>query len=549
MWQFNIRYPLIYRSDALMYDIYVKTIIDSGWYLNNNSIGMPSGSSFHDFPFTDIIFLVIVKLLTVISSDVFIVSNLAFIITFPLISATSTLVLTKMGMSGPFSIAVSILYTFLPYHLMRQFHLNLCYYQLVPVAIYLCLCLFRSPGPFYKQAKGISFDLGFIVLALLLGIQTEYYAFYTCFLLLIAGICATFYHNKMAPFISALLLVIIIAGSFLVALLPSIIHVANHGKNLNVAERTVHESENYALKITQMLLPTKNHHIKQASDFTEFYRSRSIPSSGESNMSALGLIGGGGFLSLLVVLCNRKKEYDNGTVLGQLATLNIAAVLYGTVGGFSALFALFVTPALRAHARLSIFIAFMSLTALFLLLQRFLIKRDNLYKNSYLVLVAVCLMVFGVWDQSSSANVPEYQEIRKNFDSDADFAKRMEALLPEKSMVFQLPFCKFPEENKKFQLTDYELGKPYLHSSKLRWSYGAMLGRPSGEWQKSVVAKPFSEFIQEIKLAGFKGVYVDRRGYDDFGKDLEKKLRTFSAKDPIISANGFNSFFVLENIE
>ena len=50
--------------------------------------------------------------------------------------------------------------------------------------------------------------------------------------------------------------------------------------------------------------------------------------------------------------------------------LNATALLYGTVGGFGTIFALFVSPQLRSLNRISVFIAFLSLAAVAACLDR-----------------------------------------------------------------------------------------------------------------------------------------------------------------------------------
>ena len=54
----------------------------------------------------------------------------------------------------------------------------------------------------------------------------------------------------------------------------------------------------------------------------------------------------------------------------------------------------------------------------------------------------------------------------------------------------------------------------YLHTSHLRWSYGAIKGR-SGDWESQLAAKPLGLSVSAAAIAGFAGLYVDPRGYDD----------------------------------
>jgi len=39
-----------------------------------------------------------------------------------------------------------------------------------------------------------------------------------------------------------------------------------------------------------------------------------------------------------------------------------------------------------------------------------------------------------------------------------------------------------------------------------------MAGR-NGDWQKQVSGKPVDDFLKTISLAGFNGIYIDRRDF------------------------------------
>ena len=85
--------------------------------------------------------------------------------------------------------------------------------------------------------------------------------------------------------------------------------------------------------------------------------------------------------------------------------------------------------------------------------------------------------------------------------------------------------------------------KGYLHSNKLCWSYGAIKGRSADQWQKEFVKKPLEEMVNALIFIGFNGIYIDRYGYKDNGKEVEDRLaRTLEIK-PLVSANARLSFF------
>src|SRR3954451_4410566 len=134
------------------------------------------------------------------------------------------------------------------------------------------------------------------------------------------------------------------------------------------------------------------------------------------------------------------------------------------------------------------------------------------------------LLVFGILDQTTPRMVPSYAAISSEMASDDAFVKRIEAALPAGAMVFQLPYQPFPEAAPVVEMADYSHLKGYLHSRALRWSYGAIKGRPEAEWQPEISALPAAEMAEQLVLKGFDGLYIDRFGYADRGMKLEQEM-------------------------
>ena len=112
-------------------------------------------------------------------------------------------------------------------------------------------------------------------------------------------------------------------------------------------------------------------------------------------------------------------------------------------------------------------------------------------------------------------------------------------------MIFQLPYFPFPEHPPIFELPDYDHMKAYLHSTSLRWTYGAIKGREGDLWQRSISALPLPEFVESLSFAGFNGIYVDRFGYRDKGAALEAELSKLLGTTPLTSNSGRLAFFPL----
>jgi phosphoglycerol transferase len=139
--------------------------------------------------------------------------------------------------------------------------------------------------------------------------------------------------------------------------------------------------------------------------------------------------------------------------------------------------------------------------------------------------------------------VPHYQDSRQRVASDAEFARRIEAVLPAGSMVYEMPYVPFPESAPVQNLTDYELARPAFHTRTLRWSYGAMKGRDVSRWQADLATRPLPDVMRRLAFVGFRGVYLDRAGFADAGAATEAELSRVLGVQPLVSLSGRQSFF------
>jgi hypothetical protein len=150
--------------------------------------------------------------------------------------------------------------------------------------------------------------------------------------------------------------------------------------------------------------------------------------------------------------------------------------------------------------------------------------------------------MLGILDQTPE-HIDLNRKIENHYKQDARFIHDIEALMPKNAMIFQLPFIPFPEYPAPVRMLDYDHFRAYLHSKTLRWSYGAMKGRETILWQEIAAAKPADEFLDNISLKGFSGIYLDRFGYPDNGADLEAKFSALLNRQPLISPDKRLLFF------
>jgi phosphoglycerol transferase len=103
----------------------------------------------------------------------------------------------------------------------------------------------------------------------------------------------------------------------------------------------------------------------------------------------------------------------------------------------------------------------------------------------------------------------------------------------------------FPESAPVGRMLDYDLLRGYLHSRHLRWSYGTVKGREGNAWLRQTAKQPVDQLVETLVWAGFSGMYLDRHGFDDNGRDAEHVLQNVLQQLPIVSPDQRLAFYDL----
>ena len=553
LWHADLRVPLVYRGDNLMNQMFIQNILETGWVYDGARIGAPDNLNMRDYPLPDVLHLGIIKLMGYASHDSGLLLNLYYLLCFPLTALSAYFVLRRFRLGRTAALTVAVLYNCLPYHQARmQGHLFLSAYYLLPLMIWLLVRVYLGRYPLIRadSADGkprwrlLSADAaGAALICVLTGLAGVYYAFFSCFFLLAVGIKSAFRERRWTPMIVSTVLILLISGAVGAALVPSLVYQARHGRNAGVAARLPAEADSYALTINEMLLPVAGHPIGAFQRLRQQFLASPRNPTGEVWSVPLGLVGSLGFLYLLGRFLWRRRDRIERTS-DALAYLNIVAILLGAIGGIGSCFNLYVTPMIRCYDRISIFIAFFALAGLFLLLQRLASRYDkNIWARILCSAGMLVLLVLGILDQTSPQFTPAYAEAKREYQSDQDFGRRMEAAVPTGSMIYQMPYFAFPESVQLNALADYELVRPYFHTRSLRFSYGAMRNRGASNWLAAVAEKPIPETLEALALAGFRGVYLDRAGYADSGASTEAELARLLGAAPLVSLTKRQIFF------
>lgn len=539
IWRADLRVPFYYSGDSIFYAMSTKGLLENGSYWQNPAIGAPGIQQMYEFPTFDNGVVGVMLLISMVTHDPFVVMNVYYLLSFPLIAISSLYVLRRFNLSYVPALFASLLYAFLPFHFMRnQHHLVLNAYYVVPLGILVLLWL--TTEIFATRTKKF---IASVLICILLGCSGVYYPFFFCFLLLVAGALGALKFRRWRPAVMAVVFTAITTATVLINLAPSFVYQYKNGQ-AGAMQRVPREAETYGLKISQLLLPITVHRIHLLDRFKRFHNANSLVS--ENDSASLGVVGSIGFLGLLVQLVYRKELVSGaGGLLHDLSAFNISSVLLATIGGFGLLFSLYVSPAIRCYNRISVYIAFFSFMAVAICIES-IYRRTSKGRGILYSAVAVVLLV-AFLDQTSPWYVPYYQPNKAEFVSDEAFVKNIEASMPAGSMIFQLPYVQFPETPAINKMVDYDHFRGYVHSNNLRWSYGAIKNRDVDRAQQIVAALPAEKLLQTLAFGGFTGLYVDRFGYADNGAAMESELSKFLQVKPLTSPNGRLIFFNLSD--
>jgi phosphoglycerol transferase len=568
LWQANPRVPFAYSGDVNVNATIIKGIVETGWYQRIPNLGAPAGYDMHDFPLGgDNLQWALVKGLTFLSHDWALVLNAYYLLTFALVSAVSYLVLRRLGLARWLALGLATIYSLLPYHFIPgEHHLLLSGYLVVPLGAFLVLTVFD--GGFGDPSAGAGRRPWILPAALcvLIGTGGAYYAFFTVLLLgVAAGMALLAKATRRGALHGAALMGLIVVVASLNNV-PSLLYWRAHGHNDQVAQRSLGESDLYALHIVDLVLPVDHHRVPPLADLKAKRDTGAVISAlaGAQN-SPLGVAAASGLGLSLLAAAAMAVNAGFGPRLGaarrrfgQLAVLNVTCMLFATVGGFSMLVALAGVLSIRVWARIVVFIAFFSLVALGLAItagidavQRWLAARSSedgaaRRLRRATMIGAPVLLALAVLDQTTPAMVPPYAANRDAFTSDRGFVQEVERRMPKGAAIFQLPIISYPEQPPVVNMNDYDLVRAYLHSKDLRWSYGAMRGRPA-DWTPDLAGRPLEEMLDRVTAAGFEGLYIDRFGFVDHASALEAQVSALAGPASVFSRDGRLSFFDLRS--
>ncbi len=569
LWNASLRIPVDPNGDATLIGAMVKTITERGWYQSQPRLGAPFGQKFYDFPHGgETLQLLGIKVIATFVEPFGLTMNLYYLGGFGVVAAVTFLVLRHLRFGYLIAAIGSLIYTFLPYHFVHaEAHLYRSTYYSVPLA---CLLLVWAqswrthfltdpdppPGVKVRDNLRLKRVAAALAICVVIGATETMTMTFTAVLLGSAALVSAIRWKEPARLLVSGALAATILFTFLVCTSPTFNYYRVHGTNHTAARRTVTESELYGLKLSRLVTPSDGHRFKSFAEFGAKTQDKSrVKSEGGQ---ALGLLGTAGLLGALYgALVNGmrrtagrrdlRRPDDRAALWEHAGLITVLAILFATIGGLSILLSVAGLSQVRVWNRICMIIAFFALVIVASWFERLVpwVRSRSWPSRSVLGCLAVVVLGFGLWDGIPPAH-PPYAQIDKTWNRDEHFVKAIERRMPGDTAIFQLPVLAFPEVVPPGTMRDYDPLRGYLHDDgTLRWSYGAIKGRPDADWQIRLRNRigPIRALPSLLGL-GFTGLWIDGNGYTDGGKEIAQIQATVGIK-PIRSEDGRFLFYDL----
>lgn len=538
-------YPLEYSGgDGITGMAAVKSMQENGWIYENPRLGAPFGVENYDATTMETLLSAIEQVLVWLTGNWILAYNLFYLFGYFLAGITAFYTLKQLKIPDAIAVPTSVLYTFLPYHFQRGTnHMFLGMYFMVPIMVLYLYRIMNGDMIFQKGKKGWVTKSNIIRLFTLIAMALTgiYYTFFTCFFLCVIILYCLLNKDDWKKIRQAIFCIGVIIVTLLLAAMPNFLYWMQNGRPSALAKGG-EGAEIYALKIIQLLLPRQGHRLDILARIRNLYDG-AYPLVNENSTASLGVFMAVGFIILCIVLFIGKRIPEKSNLrIGSI--LNLAAILYGTVGGYAVVLSFF-TGAIRCYNRFSVFIAMFSLIAIDSVIQMIY---EKWFQKKWKKLVFFAgmngIMLCGIYDQTVVRDSRVYDVFEAQFDEDAEFVGAIEDTETEGAMIYQMPYMKYPENGGILAMQDYSHMIGYLHSNSLRWSYGSLEGREGDAWLKNINELPIKEQITAIEEAGFAGIYIDWNAYlEDERVILEEVLCEKVNAEPIINTSDTKAYY------
>jgi len=538
-------------GDMLM--AYVATALSSdGGFYGGSRFGYPLAMDLRYFPSADHLPSSVAAGIAAVTGNPFLGVNAVWALSFPATALAGLWLMRLVGLRGPLAVLGALAVTFTPYHWERTYHVWLATSYSAVLAV--CLALYVGSGQWRGALAGAHRRRSIVLMVALCVVIATSGIYYAVFAVMLTGVAVLWRWVRGAHWrdlvLDALPAVGVVAGLAL-SLLPAWWFLHTNPPFTPIAQRYPWESVQYSGVLSYVLLPSPASGIP---GFAHFARAVIAggdlgPTSGVRSTSDFGTL----FttLALLVGVIGTmwlaRRARRSGTTEpaepgevgpGLVAVLIAVAALFFVPWGLNYLFAVAVSPQIRAWDRLvpvllSLFVALGAVT-----LRR--LGATRVTGRALVAVFAVGLLVLGldaVWPYragvTSAAAAAQAEQAEG-----AHYATELNAAIPGRCAVLQLPYVAYPEVAPVETLGAYDHAWPALTNPEKSWSFGANKGTFDSGWLEQLGDSVDASEVADLAAGGFCAIHVDLRGYTaDRGPEVIAALTTILGA-PVASGHG-----------
>jgi phosphoglycerol transferase len=532
--------------------------LGSGWSRLGNPLGdgdllgtyagrtVPWGQTTGGFPFgmrlfpyfqtLDLIPETMADLVTRITGNPYLGVNLVWLVSFPVCSALACWLFRRFGASAGVAVALSLAYTFIPYHWVRGFahpYLATMWSAVLGTCVALLIGsgrideiwrLGRHEGRLWRGRFSV------VIATLIVAWSGIYYAFFGM-LLMSAALGWLWVSGATWPRIlraSVPLAVVLVAVSGV--LVASGVASRGDPPSEPIAVRNPLQSTTYAGAVAFLLTPSPVSSLPGASKLghaLDPYIRPDIESRGYSQFGsvvttaalALYLIGTAVYARRRRTAVERPLEEASPDLAeqhgqqGLIALLLAVCVFFFVPWSGNFLFALSLSPGIRSWDRL------LPIILLLVLVGAVQIGRLLGWGRQQRPLVVATVLISIVMLLDEVAPYPSV--VRAALDSGRNirhdgerYAASINREVPRHCGVLQLPYVPFPEKGVPIgTMDDYQHFLVALTNPNKEWSYGAVKFTRASAWAERLGDRLTAADLAALHEGGFCGVHVDTTGY------------------------------------
>lgn len=224
------------------------------------------------------LYLLIFKILLIFTDKIGLAENIFYILTYPITAVTMLVILRKFEIKEEIALAGSILYSFLPYHFLRnEMHLFFATYIFIPLVSYGIILLFNNN---FEDADTVTFrimnksllkrnNLISVIGCILLGASDIYNSFFAAIIICFAGMVSTIKYKKKRNLYYMSILLLALTIPLFINVMPALMNRINSDISQFANNRNLNDVDRYGLRISQLLMPITGHRLPVLADLRE----------------------------------------------------------------------------------------------------------------------------------------------------------------------------------------------------------------------------------------------------------------------------------------